>query len=58
MSCRLVIVATVTFSVGFTMAGGFYNSSPNLGMATLANAPNLFYFLILYLTPLQCKSLL
>ncbi|CAH8295221.1 unnamed protein product [Eruca vesicaria subsp. sativa] len=40
------LVATVTFAAGFTIPGGFNNSAPNLGMATLANDPNLFYFLV------------
>ncbi|CAN8247925.1 unnamed protein product [Cochlearia groenlandica] len=40
------LVATVTFAAGFTIPGGFNDSAPNLGMATLAKDPSLFYFLV------------
>lgn len=40
------LVATVTFSAGFTTPGGFKStSSPNLGVATLANDRRLHMFL-------------
>ncbi|GAB2234674.1 hypothetical protein Drorol1_Dr00003936 [Drosera rotundifolia] len=35
------LVATVTFAAGFTMPGGYNNSDPNQGMATMLNS-NIF----------------
>ncbi|CAL9233135.1 unnamed protein product, partial [Arabidopsis halleri] len=40
------LIATVTFTAGFTLPGGFKSSTPNLGMANLATNPGLFLFLL------------
>lgn len=40
------LVATVTFAAGFTIPGGFNDSAPNLGMATLAHHPSLVLFIV------------
>ncbi|EOA23108.1 hypothetical protein CARUB_v10003901mg [Capsella rubella] len=40
------LIATVTFTAGFTIPGGFRSSTPNLGMANLVTNPRLILFLI------------
>ncbi|VYS61794.1 unnamed protein product [Arabidopsis thaliana] len=40
------LVATMTFTAGFTIPGGFNSSAPDLGRATLATNPTLFIFML------------
>ncbi|KAA8524431.1 hypothetical protein F0562_010845 [Nyssa sinensis] len=40
------LVVTVTFAAGFTMPGGYTNSDPNQGMATLVHKSSFHVFLI------------
>ncbi|KAL9816295.1 putative ankyrin repeat-containing domain, PGG domain, protein accelerated cell death 6 [Arabidopsis thaliana] len=40
------LIATVTFTAGFTIPGGYRSSTPNLGMANLATNTRLLLFLI------------
>ncbi|CAH2035949.1 unnamed protein product, partial [Thlaspi arvense] len=41
------LVATVTFTAGFTLPGGYINSAPDLGMAALVNQMNFKVFILL-----------
>ncbi|KAF7141947.1 hypothetical protein RHSIM_Rhsim06G0145700 [Rhododendron simsii] len=40
------LVATVTYTAGFTMPGGYNNSDPNQGMATMLNKSKFQIFVI------------
>ncbi|CDY42176.1 BnaC03g64970D [Brassica napus] len=47
------LVATVTFTAGFTIPGGFNGSGEKLGMAALENKPKLAYFMIFNIMAMQ-----
>ncbi|CAH8325864.1 unnamed protein product [Eruca vesicaria subsp. sativa] len=47
------LVATVTFTAGFTIPGGFNASEKKLGMAALEDKPELAYFMIFNIMAMQ-----
>lgn len=51
------LVATVTFAAGFTMPGGYNNSNPNVGMATLLMR-SMFHMFIICNTTAMYTSIL
>lgn len=51
------LVATVTFSAGLTIPGGFNSSAPNRGLATLAYEPKIVLFMVFDILAMQCSVL-
>jgi len=51
------LITTVTFTSGFTIPGGFKDSTPNVGMANLITNPRLILFLIFDILALETSFL-
>ncbi|XP_024004870.1 protein ACCELERATED CELL DEATH 6 [Eutrema salsugineum] len=51
------LIATVTFSAGIAVPGGFNSSAPNLGMSILAKKPFFIFFLLSDMMAMQSSVL-